>query len=113
MCKHILNAKCFVQAPCCKRWFECSECHDEVSTHPFQFIQRLRFTCKECRRCFPRDFGIFSESDKLCDHCKARWVVTGVTPESKIFEEANIVLDSFMADILNADQKIFSIFQAK
>jgi hypothetical protein len=72
MCKHVINSQVYIQAPCCKKWFECSECHDEhvlsldtEDQHKFQYETSLKFTCKVCRKCFNRDFRIFSEKDKV------------------------------------------------
>eukprot|EP00968_Pinguiococcus_pyrenoidosus_P029441 scaffold8567_cov277-Pinguiococcus_pyrenoidosus.AAC.6 len=41
MCKHILNAQVSVRAACCKRWFDCPECHEEQEDHPWQIGERM------------------------------------------------------------------------
>ncbi|RDH29782.1 hypothetical protein BDQ94DRAFT_149840 [Aspergillus welwitschiae] len=33
MCKHILNAQVAIRSPCCKKWFDCAECHQEQESH--------------------------------------------------------------------------------
>ncbi|GIQ87006.1 hypothetical protein KIPB_008962, partial [Kipferlia bialata] len=30
MCKHILNVQVAIYAKCCKRWFDCAQCHAET-----------------------------------------------------------------------------------
>ena len=61
MCRHVLNCTVYMQAPCCKRWFECAECHDENTTgHRWTMSPTMRFTCRVCRKCFERDFKLFS-----------------------------------------------------
>ncbi|GAD92075.1 conserved hypothetical protein [Paecilomyces variotii No. 5] len=34
MCKHILNAQVAIRSPCCRKWFDCAECHYEQESHP-------------------------------------------------------------------------------
>ena len=55
MCKHILNAQVAVRAPCCRKWFDCPECHQEASDHPLQKTIELVFACKKCRKVFRKD----------------------------------------------------------
>ena len=50
-----------------------------VKTHKFGHGQHVKFTCKTCRKCFERDFKLFSDDDKFCDHCKSPWVMPGIT----------------------------------
>lgn len=33
MCKHIKNAQVAIRAPCCAKWFDCSDCHKEIAGH--------------------------------------------------------------------------------
>ena len=105
MCKHILNSKVYIQAPCCSRWFECTECHDEMmKTHTFEYCTRMRFTCKECHKCFNRNFQLFSEKDKYCDFCNTQYVMPGITPESKIVEETTHILDACFDEIIDREK---------
>lgn len=80
MCKHILNAQVYIRTPCCMKWYECSECHDEHENHKFLHSTRLRFTCKNCRKCFDRDFSLFPLNDKKCDFCGNLWSLPAITP---------------------------------
>mmetsp|Transcript_5479 Transcript_5479/g.5645 ORF Transcript_5479/g.5645 Transcript_5479/m.5645 type:complete len:132 (-) Transcript_5479:181-576(-) len=107
MCKHILNTQAYLQAPCCLKWVECSECHDEIESHPLQHSSKLRFCCKNCKTCFIREFSLFSEKDKLCNNCKVCWVIPGITPESRVLEETSVILQHFADDVLRADQPFF------
>ena len=34
MCKYILNVQAVIQALCCKKWFDCSDCHEFVTAYP-------------------------------------------------------------------------------
>jgi hypothetical protein len=69
--------KVFVQAACCQHWFDCCECHDEVSQHPFQCGRQISLCCKTCRRVFQKDLTILFESDKVCENCQVRWCIPG------------------------------------
>lgn len=89
--------------------FQCSECHDDaVKSHLFKFSRNLRLTCGGCKGCFCRDFQIFSEKDKRCDHCSVIWCLPGVTPESVAFGNCISILDVALADILDPQHVIFS-----
>mmetsp|Transcript_4030 Transcript_4030/g.6245 ORF Transcript_4030/g.6245 Transcript_4030/m.6245 type:complete len:114 (-) Transcript_4030:60-401(-) len=111
MCRHVLNSQVYIQSPCCKKWFECSECHDEnVVTHSFKFAPKLRFVCKNCRSCFFRHFKHLSERDKQCPVCGNRWILPGVTQESKMFEEVNVLLQSYIEEISSTQNPYFDSF---
>jgi len=105
MCRHILNCQTYIQAPCCGEWFECAECHDEAKpAHKFKFKSILKYTCKQCKKCFSRDFRLFSEADKHCNFCNNKWVLPGITPESKIYDESMAVIDASLAQVVDATQ---------
>ncbi|CAM9196076.1 unnamed protein product, partial [Scytosiphon promiscuus] len=55
MCKHIINAKVSIQTSCCRRWYECPECHDERENHPQRISNNVAFACKTCRKIFVKD----------------------------------------------------------
>ncbi|KAK6707767.1 hypothetical protein SNK04_008733 [Fusarium graminearum] len=55
MCKHILNAQVAVRSPCCRKWFDCVECHGEQEDHPLKENYEMIFACKKCRKCFRKD----------------------------------------------------------
>jgi uncharacterized CHY-type Zn-finger protein len=101
-----------MQAPCCNKWFECSECHDEaVKSHVFQFSTQMRFTCKVCRKVFTRDFKLFSEQDKLCSYCSNSWIIPGITPESKLNADANEIIRITLEDLVDKRNDFFSVLE--
>ena len=65
MCKHILNAQVAVRAPCCRKWFDCPECHAETADHPLQKTVELVFACKKCKKVFRKDSRSATERDVL------------------------------------------------
>jgi uncharacterized CHY-type Zn-finger protein len=125
MCRHIINAQVFIQSFCCGKWYECSECHDEVETdHQFTIDRVLRLMCKPCRRVFERDLTSMMESDKFCEQCKnmwcpagnacglflfnvwycnllPAWMFSGVTPESLIYTKSKAIMQSMYCTLLD------------
>ncbi|KAJ1311756.1 hypothetical protein OPQ81_010226 [Rhizoctonia solani] len=80
MCKHILNAQAAIRAPCCQKWFDCPECHAEVSDHPIRRTTEMVFMCKKCRKAFRKDMTAFEESDEYCPHCDNHFIIEAKTP---------------------------------
>jgi uncharacterized CHY-type Zn-finger protein len=72
--KHILNAQVSIRAPCCKQWFDCSECHAETQTHPLAKTNEMSFICKKCKKAFRKDMTSYEESDEYCPHCDNHYV---------------------------------------
>ena len=107
MCRHILNAQVYIQGKCCDKFYGCAECHDEEESHPFQFAKTLRFMCKVCKKCFDRDFQLFSEKDKTCNYCGVCWCLPGVTPESKAYFVSRDILSNFLTEILDPAHPAF------
>ncbi|ORX37023.1 zinc finger protein [Kockovaella imperatae] len=75
MCKHILNAQVSIRAPCCKKFFDCPECHAEKSDHPLAKTTEMAFICKKCRKAFRKDMEVFEESDEFCPWCDNHFVI--------------------------------------
>ena len=59
MCKHILNVQAAIRAPCCKKWFDCSDCHNELSDHELKKTTDMVFACKVCKKVFRKDMLTF------------------------------------------------------
>ncbi|KAI8049570.1 hypothetical protein BDF22DRAFT_699388, partial [Syncephalis plumigaleata] len=69
MCKHILNAQVSIRSPCCKRWFDCPQCHAESTDHELRKTIEMVFACKKCRKVFRKDLRDYEEVDEYCPHC--------------------------------------------
>ncbi|OQR84256.1 zinc finger protein [Achlya hypogyna] len=80
MCKHILNVQVAFRAPCCKRWFDCTECHHELSDHPIVVAPELAFACKRCKKCFSKILANFCEEDEMCPHCNNNFAIAAELP---------------------------------
>lgn len=100
MCKHILNAQVSIRAPCCKKWFDCPECHAEASDHPLKKSVEVVMACKKCKKCFRKDTRFerfislvsffflsefpsssFEESDEYCPGCDNHYVIEAKTSQ--------------------------------
>ena len=53
--KHVLNAQVAIRSPCCKKWFDCAECHAESEKHALLQTLEMVFACKKCKKCFRKD----------------------------------------------------------
>lgn len=82
MCKHILNAQVAIRSICCKRWFDCAECHEEHASHPLRKSDEMTFACKKCRKCFRRDVHEFEEDEaaQYCPHCDNHFLLPAEGP---------------------------------
>ena len=110
MCKHLINSQVYVQAPCCNRWFECTECHDEMCTdHLMGYEPKVKFACKVCKKCFTRDFALFSEKDKYCSHCDTKWCMPAITPESKLEGETCASMDAMFTKCLSSNSQFYEL----
>eukprot|EP00045_Choanoeca_perplexa_P001079 m.17912 g.17912 ORF g.17912 m.17912 type:complete len:126 (+) comp10715_c0_seq1:140-517(+) len=84
MCKHVLNAQVAIRAPCCKRWYDCPECHAEANDHELKKSFEMVFACKKCKKVFRKDTREYEESDEYCPHCDNHYVVEAKTPQMAI-----------------------------
>nr|XP_019013153.1 zinc finger protein [Kwoniella pini CBS 10737]OCF51934.1 zinc finger protein [Kwoniella pini CBS 10737] len=84
MCKHILNAQVAIRAPCCKKFFDCPECHNESQDHPLRKTMEMAFMCKKCKKAFRKDMTTYEESDEYCPHCDNHYVIEAREPQAMI-----------------------------
>lgn len=113
MCKHVLNAQVAVRAPCCQRFFDCPQCHVEVSDHPLARTTELAFVCKKCRRAFRKDLERFEEgSDEFCPHCDNCYVIDAKTNSSAARNSSEADNDAELAGIVPDAREDSSIYQA-
>jgi len=91
MCKHVLNAQVSIRAPCCRKWFDCAECHAEQADHPLLQSTEMTFVCKKCKKAFRKNAEEFEESDEFCPHCDNHFVIDAVTPQAALQVEGEDV----------------------
>ncbi|RDA87966.1 hypothetical protein CP532_3432 [Ophiocordyceps camponoti-leonardi (nom. inval.)] len=91
MCKHILNAQVAIRSPCCRKWFDCAECHKEQESHTLLQTLEMTFACKKCKKCFRKDAQEFEESDEYCPHCDNHFVIEAKTPQAALSVESDDV----------------------
>ena len=77
MCKHILNAQVSVRAPCCKKWYDCPDCHTEAwgEDHELMPSMEMVMLCKKCKRAFRKEVSEFEEADEYCPHCDNHFII--------------------------------------
>ncbi|KAL0240658.1 hypothetical protein I308_106457 [Cryptococcus tetragattii IND107] len=84
MCKHILNAQVAIRAPCCKKFFDCPQCHAESQDHPLRKTMEMAFLCKKCKKAFRKDMTEYEEADEYCPHCDNQYVIEAKEPQAMI-----------------------------
>ena len=89
MCKHVFNAQVAIRAPCCKKWFDCPECHEETQDHELEPTMEMIFMCKKCKKAFRKEVDRFEEADEHCPHCDNHYMVEAKTPET----EGKLIID--------------------
>ena len=65
----------FHSSTCCKKWFDCAECHKEASDHPLGKMTEMVFACKKCKKVFRKDIIDYEEQDEFCPHCDNKYVL--------------------------------------
>ncbi|KAK3180563.1 hypothetical protein K4F52_008154 [Lecanicillium sp. MT-2017a] len=95
MCKHVLNAQVAIRSPCCRKWFDCAQCHEDNESHPLMQTFEMTFACKKCKKCFRKDAQEFDESDEYCPHCDNHFVIEAKTPKPALtIESDDVRMDS-------------------
>ncbi|KAJ6256647.1 hypothetical protein Dda_8512 [Drechslerella dactyloides] len=91
MCKHVLNAQVSIRSPCCRKWFDCPDCHTESETHPLLKVAELTLVCKKCKKAFRKDSREFEEADEYCPHCDNHYVLAAKVPKPMLKVESEDV----------------------
>jgi acetyl-CoA carboxylase beta subunit len=76
-----------IRSPCCKKWFDCAECHAEQEQHPLLKSTDMTFACKKCRKCFRKEAAEFEEADEYCPHCDNHFVLEALVPKAALSVE--------------------------
>ena len=87
----MLNAQVSIRSPCCRKWYECAECHAENESHPLKPALEMTFACKKCKKCFRKDVQEFDESDEYCPHCDNHFVLEALEPKARLQVESEDV----------------------
>ncbi|KAH0841995.1 hypothetical protein FOPE_07076 [Fonsecaea pedrosoi] len=108
MCKHVLNAQVSIRSPCCRKWFDCAECHAEQEDHPLLQSFDMTFICKKCKKAFRKNTKEWEDrwveailipnetlvavahgsSDEYCPNCDNHFVIDAVTPKAALKVES-------------------------
>ena len=79
MCKHIYNAQVAIRAPCCRKWYDCPDCHEEQQDHELEKTLDIVMMCKKCKKAFRKDVGEFEEADEHCPNCDNHYMIEAKT----------------------------------
>ncbi|KAK8864123.1 hypothetical protein IAR55_001369 [Kwoniella newhampshirensis] len=82
--KHILNAQVSIRAPCCKKFFDCPQCHAETQDHNLRKTLEMVFMCKKCKKAFRKDMSEYEEADEYCPHCDNQYVIEAKEPKAMV-----------------------------
>ncbi|KAI0013961.1 zinc finger protein [Xylariaceae sp. FL0662B] len=108
MCKHILNAQVAIRSPCCRKWFDCAQCHYEQESHDLLQTFEMTFACKKCKKCFRKDAREFEDADEYCPHCDNHFVIEAVEPKPALAvegEDARVNNKMLKDDRVKGDKK--------
>ena len=100
MCKHVLNAQVSVRAPCCKKWYDCAECHNEKNDHEIKKQHEMVLGCKQCKKVFRIDTRHFEESEEFCPSCDNHFYLIAETPDLREGPQAAIVLEGSIGEMI-------------
>eukprot|EP00127_Corallochytrium_limacisporum_P007409 Clim_evm12s251 gene=Clim_evmTU12s251 len=95
MCKHILNAQVSIRTPCCKKWYDCPECHAENENHELRKSFEMVFGCKKCKKVFRKDTRDLEEADEYCPRCDNHYVLEAktATPVLQVEGDEKMMID--------------------
>ncbi|TID22801.1 HOT13-Zinc-binding mitochondrial intermembrane space protein [Venturia nashicola] len=115
MCKHVLNAQVAIRSACCRKWFDCAECHQESADHELLKRDEMIFACKKCKKCFRKDANEFEDADEYCPHCDNHFVIDAVTPKARLeVEGEDVRIDARMIkDERVKQEELRTIFDVK
>lgn len=81
---NFLSSWAFVHRANDRRWFDCAECHAEVSDHPLLKSNVMTMICKKCKKAFRKDVADMEspdEADEYCPHCDNHFLREAVTKD--------------------------------
>ncbi|KAJ5251271.1 hypothetical protein N7489_001681 [Penicillium chrysogenum] len=94
MCKHILNAQVAIRSHCCRKWFDCAECHQESESHMLPKERRDEAKWQRAN---------FAFSDEYCPHCDNHFVIDAIEPEARLHVEGE---DARMDNRMLKDERV-------
>ena len=78
-----MNAQVAIRAPCCKKWYDCPECHEEQQDHELEKTMDMVLLCKKCKKAFRKDVGEFEEADEYCPNCDNHYMIEAKTQQTE------------------------------
>ena len=77
-----MNAQVAIRAPCCKKWFDCPDCHEDFWQGECELMKTMELVlaCKKCKKVFRKQVEEYEEADEYCPHCDNHYVIEAKTP---------------------------------
>ena len=115
MCKHILNAQVSIRAPCCKKWFDCPDCHEDMfgDDHELEPTMELVLACKKCKKVFRKQVEEYEEADEYCPHCDNHYVIEAKTPLTEGTLKIEFVMEKGHEEKVFKDDREKEIFDTE
>ena len=82
--KHVLNAQVAIRSPCCRKWFDCAQCHADQESHQLKQTLEMTFACKKCKKAFRKNMEEFEDADEYCPHCDNHFLIEAVEPKARL-----------------------------
>lgn len=76
MCQHFPDAQVTIRTACCRKFYDCPQCHLEAETHPLKRTIEMTLICKKCRKAFRKNLADWdTETDSFCPNCDNEFVL--------------------------------------
>ncbi|CDO52305.1 conserved hypothetical protein [Geotrichum candidum] len=98
MCQHFTNAQVSIRTQCCRKWYDCPQCHEENEDHPLKKTFDITMICKKCRKAFRKDLSDFDETDQFCPNCDNEYVLPSVGVQQQIEQEHALQREQSLRD---------------
>jgi uncharacterized CHY-type Zn-finger protein len=113
MCKHILNVQAAIRSTCCLKWFDCADCHNEMSDHPLKKTNDITFMCKVCKKAFRKDMirfeGNSHHTQRPMSTAPTAIISTSSTPSPRKIADTPVIVHSPSLRIFNTNTLIRSL----
>lgn len=101
MCRHFPDAQVTVRTACCRKFYDCPQCHVEAETHPLKRTLEVTLVCKKCRKAFRKNIADWdTDTDSFCPHCDNEFVLASTAAPPTDTEEPTTKLEKVDARMI-------------
>ena len=93
-----------MRAKCCRKWFDCPQCHAEQADHELKRTTTMALACKKCKKAFRKNLedDEMDDADNYCPHCDNLYVLPAVEGEAAASSSAPMQYVEMDAEDLDA-----------